>query len=239
MKVCAACGDPKSAEEFAKDRHRPDGRTTQCKRCRNDRQRERRALGLAAGVEPCAVEGCGQPSRSRGWCGKHYQRWQKTGDPRGVIERHQDYARRPEKERFWEKVEVGGPDDCWIWTGSRLPRGYGLFGGWRDGQWVRICAHRWSYEHHVDLIPEGMTIDHIVCNNPPCVNPRHLKVATQIDNSMRGSSPPAENARKTHCANGHEFTPENTYVWTNGHRTCKTCNRERKRKPSREKEVAA
>jgi hypothetical protein len=32
------------------------------------------------------------------------------------------------------------------------------------------------------------------------------------------------NASKTHCLNGHEFTPENTYVHK-GHRNCKTCRR--------------
>lgn len=34
-------------------------------------------------------------------------------------------------------------------------------------------------------------------------------------------------AKKTHCKNGHEFTPENTSPQTNGGRACRTCNRER------------
>lgn len=29
----------------------------------------------------CAIDGCGKPARRRGWCGKHYQRWYKHGDP--------------------------------------------------------------------------------------------------------------------------------------------------------------
>jgi len=29
----------------------------------------------------CAVEGCERPSRARGWCAKHYQRWRVHGDP--------------------------------------------------------------------------------------------------------------------------------------------------------------
>lgn len=34
--------------------------------------------------------------------------------------------------------------------------------------------------------------------------------------------------RPTHCINGHEFTPENTYVWPKtGKRVCRACQRER------------
>lgn len=33
------------------------------------------------------------------------------------------------------------------------------------------------------------------------------------------------NANKTHCVNGHEFTPENTYAQTKGGRGCKECQR--------------
>ncbi len=29
--------------------------------------------------------------------------------------------------------------------------------------------------------------------------------------------------KKTHCKNGHEFTPENTYRRSNGVRVCQTC----------------
>ena len=36
------------------------------------------------------------------------------------------------------------------------------------------------------------------------------------------------NARKTHCKNGHEFTPENTRQYTDGHgRQCIQCRKER------------
>lgn len=31
--------------------------------------------------QPCKVEDCHEPSMSRGWCGAHYQRWRRFGDP--------------------------------------------------------------------------------------------------------------------------------------------------------------
>lgn len=67
-----------------------------------------------------------------------------------------------------------------------------------------------------------MTLDHL-CFKPSCVNVQHLAVATLSENAQRQRS-----AAKTHCKNGHEFTPENTYIRTgfrNGKRTCRTCQR--------------
>jgi len=40
------------------------------------------------------------------------------------------------------------------------------------------------------------------------------------------------NANKTHCINGHEFTPDNTYDH-GGNRGCKTCHREQCREARR------
>lgn len=38
-------------------------------------------------MKVCAVEGCERPSKTRGWCAKHYERWLRHGDPMLVIER--------------------------------------------------------------------------------------------------------------------------------------------------------
>lgn len=74
---------------------------------------------------------------------------------------------------------------------------------------------------------EGKTIDHL-CRNRGCVNPLHLQAVPMRENTLRGFGPSAENARKTHCKRGHEFTPENTYLH-DGRRICKQCNRDRNR----------
>ena len=85
------------------------------------------------------------------------------------------------EERFWSKVDRSG--SCWIWTGSRQgshrphERKYGSF--FVEGK--RRNAHVVSYEISVGPVPAGMVVMHL-CDNPPCVNPSHLKPGTQKQN---------------------------------------------------------
>lgn len=133
------------------------------------------------------------------------------------------------EERFWAKVDPDG--DCWIWQGGVSDGRYGSFTP-RKGKHVR--AHRWAYEHLTQtVIPDGMVIDHI-CRRTLCVNPDHLDVVTQRENLMRApSAVAAKHAAKTHCKNGHEFTPENTYRRSKKHphwRLCKQCVKDSKQR---------
>lgn len=85
---------------------------------------------------------------------------------------------RPVADRFWEKVDKRGTNDCWDWQAGGDQHGYGQLNV--DGRAVR--AHRISYELHYGPIPDGLDCLH-TCDRPPCCNPAHLFVGTAKDNS--------------------------------------------------------
>lgn len=175
-------------------------------------------------MRTCDLPGCAKPHAARGLCDTHYRRAMREG----VLPPACGPTRLSVEERFFAKVEK--TEACWLWTGALNGNGYGVFGG----RSATRNAHRVAYEMLVGPIPEGLQLDHL-CRNRACVNPDHLEPVTARENTMRGTSQSALNAAKTHCVNGHEFTPENTYVRpSRGHRECRACKADANRRWARD-----
>ncbi len=83
-----------------------------------------------------------------------------------------------DEERFWSKVEKAGPDDCWLWTGNKHSRGYGVF--WLNGKSIR--ANRFALELAEGPAPYDGAMSLHSCDNPPCCNPKHLRWGTALNN---------------------------------------------------------
>lgn len=123
-------------------------------------------------------------------------------------------------DRFSARYEVND-DGCWLWTGPLEKTGYARM--WHKGR--NEFAHRFAYTQFVGQIPDAMQLDHL-CRVRHCVNPAHVEPVTPRENTLRGTGPSAVNAQRTHCINGHEFTPENTYDQQGRGRGCVLCRRE-------------
>lgn len=158
----------------------------------------------------CSVIGCERKHYAKGLCSKHYQRMRLRGTTGPT------WHDLSLEDRFWKRVDKTGV--CWLWIGGKA-NGYGVFSA---GGHKNTYAHRVAYELTWGRIPDGLTIDHL-CRNPACVNPTHLQAVSMGENVLRGTSPWAENARKTDCPQGHPYDEANTYVNYKGSRVCRKC----------------
>ena len=122
----------------------------------------------------------------------------------------------PDSSFIFSRCDIIG--DCWVWSGSTYVNGYGSIIRLGKG----YLAHRIIAIEFCGVTDSDVT-DHL-CRNRLCCNPEHLEAVSIGENVMRGVGLAVNNARKTHCKQGHELTAENIYSRKDRlQRGCKIC----------------
>ena len=119
---------------------------------------------------------------------------------------------KPLQQRLVDKT-IPGPlpptrpelGHCLLWAGYIAQSGYGVISIFGHGIKRKVLAHRLAYELAKGEIPDGLDIDHL-CSVKRCVNPAHMEPVTRRENFLRANN----NEGKTHCPQGHPYSPENT-----------------------------
>lgn len=141
--------------------------------------------GRGSAVRTCSIDGCSAIHYARGWCSIHYLHWDRHGHPLSG-----DFRPKTEWERFWRHVKKGQDGDCWQWTASKFPNGYGQF---HPAGGTTSPAHRVGYQmFHGVALRRDQQVDHL-CHNITCVNPGHLRVVTNKQNHENLSGPTIAN----------------------------------------------
>lgn len=110
---------------------------------------------------------CGKPAVGRRLCRAHYQMWWKN-TPKEERTPASNLKFKSIEERFWEKVDRRGSDECWPWMNSTA-RGYGEF--YVSPERGKVMAHSFAIELTTGIpCPPGQEGCHD-CDNPPCCNP--------------------------------------------------------------------
>lgn len=121
----------------------------------------------------CSYDGCDNPYFGNGYCGGHNYQLKNGKTLQPLLHT------LSEEEKFWRRVRKGKPDECWEFTGYRNRKGYGR-GNYKGRMWL---SHRAAYTIAYGPIPDGAQVDHM-CWNRGCVNPGHLRFATNAQNGQ-------------------------------------------------------
>lgn len=124
----------------------------------------------------CSIPDCGKRHFGRGWCNQHYSRWRYNGDPLALA------VKKPtEIQTFFRKVVLTHDEEaCLLWPYARINSGYPNM--LHEGRTQLV--HRVVCEIAHGAPPTAMHQAAHGCGNKTCVNSRHLRWATQIENEV-------------------------------------------------------
>lgn len=144
----------------------------------------------------CSIEDCEKPTVCRSWCGMHYIRWQRNGDPLIKSEKRPGFSHLIDLylTQDWSQVliefrkasvdvQLAGIDTaCWEWLGPLTGKGYSRVAIMKNGKTIAFGAYRMVLEAHLGRKLHPKMEAHHRCTNKLCVNPEHIQEVTENQN---------------------------------------------------------